>query len=87
MSQWAIGTDLIRFWQLSSAVFPTLYLIALDYLPIQASSVPSERVFSSSASTDTHKRNRIAPPLMEALQMLKFGKSLSHCIFYLINYQ
>lgn len=44
----------------------------MDYLPIQASSVPSERVFSSSAETDTKKRNRISVILMEALQMLKY---------------
>jgi len=44
----------------------------MDYLPIQASSVPCERVFSSAAETDTKKRNRISPALMEALQMLKF---------------
>lgn len=53
--------------------FPTLFMIAMDYLPIQASSVPSERVFSSSAETDTKKRNRINPDLMEALQLLKFA--------------
>jgi hAT family C-terminal dimerisation region len=53
--------------------FPTLFAIAMDYLPIQASSVPSERVFSSSSETDTVRRNRIAPALMEAIQMLKFG--------------
>lgn len=46
--------------------------MAMDYLPIQATSVPCERVFSSSAETDTKRRNRIAAPLMEALQMLKF---------------
>ena len=44
----------------------------MDYLPIQASSVPCERVFSSSSETDTKKRNRIGPTLMEALQMLKY---------------
>jgi hypothetical protein len=43
----------------------------MDYLPIQASSVPCERAFSSSAETDTARRNRISPVLMEALQMLK----------------
>ena len=51
----------------------TLYLIALDYLPIQASAVPCKRVFSSSAETDTKRRNRIHPVLMEALQMVKFS--------------
>ena len=39
---------------------------------MQATSVPCERVFSSSKETDTAKRNRINPALMEALQLLKF---------------
>lgn len=43
----------------------------MDYLPVQATSVPCERVFSSAKDTDTAKRNRISPALMEALQMLK----------------
>jgi hypothetical protein len=46
--------------------------MAMDYLPIQASAVPCERIFSSSAETGTKKRNRISPLLMEALQVLKF---------------
>jgi hypothetical protein len=46
--------------------------MAMDYLPIQATSVSCERVFSSSAETDTKQRNRIHPFLMEALQMVKF---------------
>ena len=44
----------------------------MDYLPIQATSVPCERVFSSAKETDTARRNRISPVLMEALQLLKF---------------
>lgn len=58
--------------QYNQSAFPTLFAIAMDYLPIQASAVPCERVFSSSAETDTKKRNRISPLLMEVLQMLKF---------------
>lgn len=46
--------------------------MCLDYLPIQASSVPCERAFSSSAETDTKRRNRISPDLFEALQVVKF---------------
>ena len=53
--------------------FLTIFHIAMDYLPIQASAVPCERVFSSSTETDTKKRNRISPALMEALQVLKFS--------------
>lgn len=55
--------------------------MALDYLPVQASAVPSERVFSSSAETDTKKQNRIKPVLMEALQMLKFALKQSRLDF------
>lgn len=44
----------------------------MDYLPVQATSVPCERVFSSAKETDTAKRNRMSPALMEALQLLKF---------------
>jgi hypothetical protein len=54
--------------------FPTLFSIAMDYLPIQAMSVPCECVFSSAKDTDTVKRNRISPVLMEALQMLKYSR-------------
>ena len=43
----------------------------MDFLPVQATSVPCERVFSLAKDTDTAKRNRISPVLMEALQMLK----------------
>lgn len=64
---------LIGTIQINKTEFPTLFGIALDYLPIQASSVPCERVFSSAKETDTLKRNRIHPVLMEALQTLKFS--------------
>ncbi len=47
-------------------------MIVMDYLPIQATSVPCEHVFSSVKEMDTAKRNRISPVLMEALQLLKF---------------
>ena len=53
----------------------------VDYAPIQATSVPSERVFSSSAETDTKRRNRTSPYLMEALQMLKFNYKKSRLNF------
>jgi hypothetical protein len=64
---------LIGTIQINRTEFPTLFGIALDYLPIQASSVPCERVFSSAKETDTLKRNRIHPVLMEVLQTLKFS--------------
>jgi hypothetical protein len=53
--------------------WPNIFCLFADYAPIQATSVPSERVISSSAETDTKRRNRISPALMESLQMLKFN--------------
>jgi hypothetical protein len=58
--------------QINGTAFPTLFAMAMDYLPIQASAVPCERIFLSSSETDTKRRNHISPLLMEALQMLKF---------------
>jgi hypothetical protein len=43
----------------------------MDILPVQASSVSSERAFSSSKLTCTRERNRISAEHMEELQVLK----------------
>jgi hypothetical protein len=61
--------------------WPTVHRLFVDYAPIQATSVPSEPVFSLSAETDTKRRNRISPLLMEALQMLKFNFKKSQLNF------
>ena len=53
-------------------IFPLLFHVAMDVLPAQASSVPSERICSSSKETCTLCRNRISPTMLEALQILKF---------------
>jgi hAT family C-terminal dimerisation region len=44
----------------------------LDVLPVQASSVACERVFSSSKETITMHRSRLSTELMEVLQFLKY---------------
>jgi hAT family C-terminal dimerisation region len=53
----------------------------MDIIPIQASSVPCERVFSSSKETVSARRNALGSNLIEALQLLKFatkqGRELS----------
>jgi hypothetical protein len=45
----------------------------MDIIPIQASSVPCERVFSSGKETMAPQRRQISACLMESLQMLKFS--------------
>ena len=47
--------------------------MAMDYLPIQATSVPCKYMFSLAKETDTTKRNQISPAMIEALQLLKFS--------------
>ncbi|KAG1889592.1 uncharacterized protein F5891DRAFT_1198660 [Suillus fuscotomentosus] len=34
------GTSILAFWNASRTMFPTIYSIALDYAPVQASAVP-----------------------------------------------
>ena len=87
---WKVSNNLIIFisilteWhalQTNRTMFPMIFAIAMDYLPVQASSVLCKRVFSSSSETDTKRRNRISPPLIEALQMLKFFIKKAHLDF------
>ena len=52
--------------------WPTLFKLAMDLLPAQATSVPCERVFSAIKETTTARRNRLTPKIMEATQILKF---------------
>ncbi|KDQ15184.1 hypothetical protein BOTBODRAFT_625370 [Botryobasidium botryosum FD-172 SS1] len=65
--------NLLSWWQTNRERYPLLFKMAMDYLPIMASSVPCERVFSASAQTDTARRSRISPALLGALQVLKFA--------------
>jgi len=62
--------------QVSETLYPLMFQVALDVLPVQASAVPCERVFSSSSKeTCTDRRNRILPKLLEVLQIIKYVDS------------
>jgi hypothetical protein len=49
-----------------------MFKVAMDILPIQATSVPCKRVFSSSKETCTLRRSRLSAQLLEILQFLKY---------------
>ena len=59
--------------QAHAKTYPTLARIALDVLPIQASSVPCERLFSAAKLIATDRRARLSPEVFEELQVLKFA--------------
>ncbi|KAF5358783.1 hypothetical protein D9758_008530 [Tetrapyrgos nigripes] len=65
--------DLVRFWddKTRQDKYPSLFRLALDVLPVQASAVPCERAFSSSKETDADRRSRMSTVLVEVLQILK----------------
>jgi hypothetical protein len=77
----ANGFDLVDWWNVHCHSYPLLWKVARDVLLAQASSVPCERVFSSSKQTTTQQRNSIAPGLVEKLQILKFGLKEDHLDF------
>jgi hypothetical protein len=64
--------------QAKSSDLPLVHRVALDILPAQASSVSSERVFSSSKLTCTQLRNHISAANVEALQVLKHSLRCRH---------
>ncbi len=50
--------------------YPTLARMALDILPIPASSVASERLFSSAKEVLTARRSRLGPDVFEWIEVL-----------------
>ncbi|KDN43889.1 hypothetical protein RSAG8_05882, partial [Rhizoctonia solani AG-8 WAC10335] len=65
------NVNMVDFWKGYGELLPLIHRMVVDVLPAQASSVSSERVFSSSKLTCTRERNRISAELVEALQVLK----------------
>ncbi|CAE6470177.1 unnamed protein product [Rhizoctonia solani] len=65
--------DLVKHSTSHESKFSLLHAVAMDVLPAQASSVSSERVFSSSKLTCTWERNRMSATTVESLQILKYA--------------
>lgn len=54
-------------------MYPTLARIALDILPIPASSVPCERLFSAAKEIADDRCSRLGSKKFEELQIMKFA--------------
>src|SRR5438477_6802921 len=59
-------------FQENEKIYPLLYRVALDILPVQASAVPCERIFSSSKETCTLRHSLLSGATLEVLQVLKY---------------
>lgn len=53
--------DPLEFWVKHKLIFPEMYELAMKYLCIPATSVPSEIVFSKTGQLTNLRRNRLAP--------------------------
>ena len=63
----------------NAARFPTLARIALDHLPVQGSSVASERAFSSAGLDDDKSRGKISATTFGRLQFVKAHSKEKRC--------
>ena len=65
--------DIVKWWLDHAKVYPMLACIALDILPMQASSIPCEQVFSAAKLIATDRCAWLLPAIFEELQVLKFA--------------
>lgn len=68
------------YWSKYNVVYPILSKVAKMYLPVVATSVPCERLFSRTGNIVTEDRNRLSP---EHLHQLLFLNSLTAKEWYL----
>ncbi|KAI3656565.1 hypothetical protein MP638_000551 [Amoeboaphelidium occidentale] len=66
-------TNVLEFWKSNEYNFPILSAMAKDYLTVQATSVPSERAFSSGTDLITANRCSMAGTTIEKTQFLKLN--------------
>ena len=73
-----IESDPLQWWKARASIYPNLSLTVKHYMCIPATSVPSERVFSTAGNLLTSRRQRLTPENVEMLMFLnknyKFDK-------------
>lgn len=64
------NTNPFQYWQTLKYAYPTLFRIAMKYLSVVATSVPSERLFSKAGVIKSDLRNRLTGEKLNALLFL-----------------
>lgn len=75
-SESSIHTNPLNWWRDNGNRYPNISKIAKKYLTIPATSVPSERVFSTAGDIITAERSRLSPENASILIFLSENKSL-----------
>ncbi|GES82328.1 zinc finger BED domain-containing protein RICESLEEPER 2-like [Rhizophagus clarus] len=65
------SVDPLQWWKINQSQFPRLAKMAMDYLAIPSTSVPSEECFSISKNLITDKRNKLAGKTIRSCMCLK----------------
>ena len=65
------GLSIVQWWGINASRYPVWASLSCDFLSIMATSVSSERAFSSAGITISKRRNRLKADIVEALQCLK----------------
>ncbi len=66
-----VEVDPLQWWKINQYQFPRLSKMAMDYLSIPSTSVPSEECFSISKNLITDKRNCLAGKTIRSCMCLK----------------
>ena len=72
----SLEEDPLVWWNQKKVILPNLAVQARIYLAIPASSVPSERLFSSAGNIFTKKRNRLSKNSVHNILFLKENSKL-----------
>lgn len=66
----SINEDPLTYWKNKAVVFPRLAKLAKKHLSVVATSVPSERVFSTAGQLISDRRNRLLSENVEKVMFL-----------------
>lgn len=69
----------LEAWETLKNQYPNVYKVAMEFVPLLASSIPCERLFSHAGLIFTFKRSRLSP---KKLNMLVFLRSVPEQLWF-----